>query len=179
VVTNILRIILLKWTISLHREGARFYKKILPPTEIKNHSPSTLRSLKYIKVIVSSHYALKNFVRHLVIKSKHTWIYWRHEFWIITSICLTATTCLYVNPAAPTWHGIATSRLSATACGWPWPSLSVPSVSVWHSPTTAMTGSRASLCQPYSSTFTRVSVSKVRPLNTVCRLPTFCIFLLL
>jgi subtilisin-like proprotein convertase family protein len=34
-------------------------------------------------------------------------------------ICVPDSRCLFVNLKSPTWHGIAMSHLSATACGWP------------------------------------------------------------
>jgi hypothetical protein len=54
----------------------------------------------------------------------------------------------------------------------------VLSVSVWHSPPAAKRGNRASPYLPYSSTLTRVSVSKVRLMNLAFGLLTLSLFFL-
>ena len=80
-------------------------------------------------------------------------------------ICLPVSTCLYVYLTIPIWHGIATSLLSATACGWPQPLPPVLSPSVWHLQPNAIRRTITSLFQPHCFIFTHVSVSKVRVRN--------------
>ena len=81
------------------------------------------------------------------------------------TIFLPDGTCLYIYLTSPTWHGIATSNLSATACGWPQPLPHVLSPSVWHLQPNAIRRTITSLFQPHCFPFTHVSVNKVRATN--------------
>ena len=72
-----------------------------------------------VHIIFSHHYIMSGFISYLFVIfniRKHNK---KKRSNSTTQIFLSAPTFLFVYPATPTWLGIATSHLSATACGWP------------------------------------------------------------
>jgi len=94
----------------------------------QNRINTKIKFLKYQRKATEFYFLIHNFLPHYILSDFISYLFVifsipkhnkKNRSNSTPEIFLSAPTFLFVYPADPTWLGIVTSHLSATACGWP------------------------------------------------------------